>query len=71
MGYLLHSIVTQQSFPRNTSQNVFNIIKNGEQTYKALKWLVDKLMKLSAKITMQKKQLLTYQLKTSRSSKEN
>lgn len=46
-------------------------MKNGEQTYKALKWLVDKLMKLSAKITMQKKQLLTYQLKTSRSSKEN
>ena len=28
-------------------------------------------MKLSAKITMQKKQLLTYKLKTSRSSKEN
>ena len=46
-------------------------MKNGEQTYKTLKWLVDKLMKLSAKITMQKKQLLTYQLKTSRSSKEN
>lgn len=71
MDYLLHSIVTQQSFPRNTSQNIFNIMKNGEQTYKTLKWLVDKLMKLSAKITMQKKQLLTYQLKTSRSSKEN
>lgn len=71
MDYLLHSIVTQQSFPRNTSQNIFNIMKNGEQAYKTLKWLVDKLMKLSAKITMQKKQLLTYQLKTSRSSKEN
>ena len=71
MDYLLHSIVTQQSFPRNTSQNIFNIMKNGEQTYKTLKWLVDKLMKLSAKITMQKKQLLTYQLKTSRRSKEN
>ena len=62
----LHNIVTQQSFPSNVSQNVLNLMQNGEKVYKAFREerFVEKSIKLSSKITKQKQLLLTYQPKT-------